>query len=138
MISHYENSSSYAGGVTSEVTREDRDEPNGDLGHCPRFHAAIELLGRRWNGVIIQRLLAGPMRFSEIRRGVPRLTDAMLSQRLRELEDAGVAVRVVADQRPVQITFALTPVGMRLAPVLAAVADWSNDWAERDDGDHAS
>ncbi|GAA0984847.1 transcriptional regulator YodB [Acrocarpospora macrocephala] len=99
------------------------------LGFCPQFHAAIELIGRRWNGVILQRLLAGPLRFSEIRKGVPRLTDAMLSQRLRELEDAGIVVREVGTDRPVQVVYALTDVGRRLSPVLDAVAEWSNEWA---------
>jgi DNA-binding HxlR family transcriptional regulator len=103
------------------------------MAHCTRFHAAIELIGRRWNGVILQQLLAGPLRFSEIRRGVPNLTDAMLAQRLRELEDADVVERVVTDDRPVQVSYRLTPVGERLAPVLEAVAQWGHDWAaERD------
>lgn len=106
------------------------DEEDFPLGVCPRYHAAIELIGRRWNGVILQRLLQGPLRFSEIRNGIPRLTDAMLSQRLRELEDAGVVERVVIDQRPVQVTYGLTPVGARLSPILTAVAQWSNEWAE--------
>lgn len=119
------------------MTEDAFDERETALGHCPRYHAAIELIGRRWNGVILQRLLDGPLRFSEIRRGIPRLTDAMLSQRLRELEDAGVVERLVVDERPVQVTYALTPIGTRLSPVLAAVAQWSNEWAERDGGDNA-
>jgi len=123
--------------MASDVAHDAWDEPGpAVLSHCPRFHAAIELIGRRWNGVILQRLIGGPLRFSEIRRGVPRLTDAMLSQRLRELEDAGVVERVVSDQRPVQVTYQLTPVGMRLSPVLTAVAQWSNDWAARDEDGH--
>lgn len=105
------------------------------LGHCTRFHAAIELIGRRWNGVILQRLLGGPLRFSEIRRSVPNLTDAMLSQRLRELEDADVVERVVADERPVQVSYQLTPIGERLAPVLEAVAQWGHEWAAERDAD---
>lgn len=59
----------------------------------------------------------------------------MILQRLRELEDAGVVERHVVDERPVQVRYALTQMGQRLAPVLLAVADWSNDWAARDDGD---
>ena len=113
-------------------------EVDGALGPCPRFHAAIELIGRRWNGVILQRLLDGPLRFSEVRRGVPGLTDAMLSQRLRELEDAGIVERTVGDQRPVLVTYGLTPVGHRLSPVLTAVAQWSLEWAERSEDDPES
>ena len=95
---------------------------------CRSYHAAIELLGRRWNGVILQQLLGGASRFSEIRRDIPKLTDAMLSQRLRELEDAGIVERAVSGDRPVQVTYGLTAIGDRLAPVLEAVANWSDEW----------
>lgn len=121
--------------MPSRATQDASEALSSGLGHCPRFHAAIELIGRRWNGVILQRLLGGPLRFSEIKRGIPRLTDAMLSQRLRELEDEGVVERQVVHERPVQISYSLTAVGQRLTPVLVAVADWSNDWAERGDGE---
>jgi DNA-binding HxlR family transcriptional regulator len=117
--------------MASPVDQDELEAAGTTVQHCPNFHAAIELIGRRWNGVILQRLLSGPLRFSEIPRGIPRLTDAMLSQRLRELEDAGVVERSVAGERPVQVTYALTPVGTRLAPVLLAVAEWSNEWAQQ-------
>lgn len=104
------------------------------LSGCRSYHAAIELIGRRWNGLILERLLQGPARFSDIRRDIPNLTDAMLSQRLRELESEGLVERSVSDGRPVQVTYGLTAVGKRLAPVLRAVADWSDEWAGRDNG----
>lgn len=115
--------------MTTQGASGDLHDGEHTLAQCPRFHAAIELIGRRWNGVILQRLLDGPLRFSEIRRGIPRLTDAMLSQRLRELEDAGIVERAVVDQRPVQVSYGLTPIGSRLGPVFSAVAEWSHEWA---------
>ncbi|MBF0687510.1 MAG: helix-turn-helix transcriptional regulator [Cellulomonas sp.] len=117
--------------MANEARAGEVEERDVAFGHCRSYHAAIELIGRRWNGVILQRLLGGPLRFSEIRRDIPRLTDAMLSQRLRELEDAGIVERAVTDDRPVQITYGLTPVGQRLSPVLNAVAEWSDEWARR-------
>lgn len=115
--------------MSSEHESRSTDEVATALSHCPRYHAAIELIGRRWNGVILQQLLNGPSRFSEIRRGIPRLTDAMLSQRLRELEDAGIVKRRVTDDRPIQTTYQLTAVGEHLSPILEAIAEWSNEWS---------
>ena len=96
---------------------------------CPAFHAAIELIGKRWNGVVLQALLGGCQRFSEIRAEIPEITDAMLSQRLRDLEDAGLVRRQVIEARPVEIRYGLTEVGRRLAPVIDAIAEWGADWA---------
>ncbi|MDX6257428.1 MAG: hypothetical protein QOJ11_3762 [Frankiales bacterium] len=101
---------------------------------CPDFHAAIELIGRRWNGVILQQLLAGPLRFGELRELIPGITDAMLSQRLRELEAAALVGRTVTLGRPVEIRYLLTDIASRLAPVLDAVAAWSAEWAAETSG----
>ncbi|MEC3951993.1 helix-turn-helix domain-containing protein [Nocardia sp. CDC153] len=95
----------------------------------PDFHTAIELIGKRWTGVILQHLLAGPARFNELRDRIPRITDAMLSQRLKELEQAEVVERQITVARPVEIRYALTPVGTKLEPVLDAVRTWSKEWA---------
>ena len=104
----------------------------GRLGACPNFHAAVELIGRKWNGVILLQLLGGPLRFLELRERIPRVTDAMLSQRLKELEAAAIVERVVTTAtRPVEVRYLLTPIGDRLAPVLDAVSAWGNDWAKQ-------
>ncbi|WP_293781634.1 helix-turn-helix domain-containing protein [uncultured Aeromicrobium sp.] len=97
---------------------------------CSDFHAAIELIGKRWNGLVLQALLGGCQRFSEIRGQIPEITDAMLSQRLRDLEEAGVVVRQVREARPVEIRYGLTDVGRRLAPVIEAIIAWSSQWAD--------
>ncbi len=96
---------------------------------CHDFHAAIELIGRRWNGVILQQLLHGALRFSELRDRIPGITDAMLTQRLKELEGADLVERSVRADRPVQVRYTATAIGLRLAPVLGAVASWGADWA---------
>lgn len=96
---------------------------------CPLFHAAIELLGCRWNGRILQVLIGGRRRFSELRKAIPDVTDAMLSRRLKDLESAGIVVRDVRSARPIEVHYELTDVGEHLLPVLDAIADWSNLWA---------
>ncbi|MDI3299296.1 MAG: helix-turn-helix domain-containing protein [Bacillota bacterium] len=96
---------------------------------CPRFRRAAVLLGRRWTAEIIARLLAGPHRFREIRRGVPGLSDRLLSQRLKELEEEGLVVRRVdASARPVQVAYALTDRGRQLVGAVDALHQWAHDW----------
>lgn len=88
------------------------------------------MIGRRWNGVILQQLLGGGRRYRSLLETIPRITDAMLTTRLRELETAGLIVRDLSTTtRQVQVTYSLTPVGYRLAPILEAVAVWSEYWA---------
>jgi DNA-binding HxlR family transcriptional regulator len=55
------------------------------MGYCPSYHHAAELVGRRWNGVIIRALLLGATRFGEIAEQIPEMSDKMLANRLREL-----------------------------------------------------
>ena len=102
---------------------------------CSDFHAAVELIGRRWNGVILQRLFDGPHRFGELRDRIPRITDAMLSQRLKEFEAAGIVDRVVTVGRPVEIRYRLTDIGEQLAPVFDAVLSWGAVWSARQAAD---
>lgn len=101
-------------------------------GYCPVFHRAVELIGRRWNGPIIRELLDGAERFSEIRSGVPGLTDRLLAQRLRELECEGVVERKEATA-PAVPRYTLTAKGRSLGPVIDSIAQWAVAWADLPD-----
>ncbi|MEI2651546.1 MAG: helix-turn-helix domain-containing protein [Microthrixaceae bacterium] len=68
--------------------------------YCPVFQDAVELIGRRWTGAIVRTLLAGSTRFGEILARIPGLSDRLLSERLRELEAAGVVKRTVFPESP--------------------------------------
>ena len=65
-----------------------------ELAFCPYFHEAVELIGKRWTGVILRELMHGSVRFSDLRAAVPGLSDRLLSERLKELEAAGVQVHL--------------------------------------------
>jgi DNA-binding HxlR family transcriptional regulator len=114
---------------------EAKPEEPGPANEPPDFHTAIELIGRRWTGVVLDQLRSGALRFTELRERIPRITDAMLSQRLKELELAGVVERVVTVARPVEVRYTLTGIGSRLGPVLDAVKAWSADWAAHQAGE---
>jgi DNA-binding HxlR family transcriptional regulator len=108
---------------------------------CVRFHTAIELLGARWTGAVLRALFTGSHRFADIKAAVPNLSDTMLSQRLRELEAAGILERQVMATSPVRVEYELTQMGKEVEPVLDAVIAWSHHWiplAVGDEDDSAS
>ncbi|MEO7001986.1 MAG: helix-turn-helix domain-containing protein [Ktedonobacterales bacterium] len=97
---------------------------------CASYRHAVELVGRRWSGVIIQALLGGVKRFGELRDSVPDLSDRMLSERLKELEAEGIVARIVIPEMPVRIEYHLTDKGRDLVSVVEAVTSWANRWLE--------
>src|SRR5438128_7160000 len=95
---------------------------------CARFHAAVELVGRRWTGAVIQLLLHGRMRYAELRGAIPDISDRMLSERLRELENEGIVARIVIPETPVRVEYALTEKGRALERALAEIGKWAERW----------
>ncbi len=98
--------------------------------YCPVFQEGMELIGRRWTGSIVRSLLAGSTRFGEILARIPGLSDRLLSERLRELEAAGIVTRTVYPDVPVRIEYALTDKGRELEGIVAAISDWADKWGE--------
>lgn len=89
---------------------------------CPMAMAA-EVLGTRWTLVVLGEMLSGSTRFNDIRRGVPKMSPALLSKRLRELEQAGVIVRTAGE-------YLLTDSGRELAPIVQAMGRWALRWVD--------
>src|SRR6201991_4926450 len=97
---------------------------------CPQFHEAIELIGKRWTGAIVCALTERPMRFGELGKAVPGLSDRLLSQRLRELEDEGLVEREVEAGTPVRVTYSLTATGEDLGPAITELKAWAKRWKQ--------
>jgi DNA-binding HxlR family transcriptional regulator len=97
---------------------------------CTRYHRAVELIGRRWAGAIIQALLAGPARFASSRDAIPEISDRMLSERLKELETEGIVTRHVHPDAPIRVEYELTDKGRDLQGALAAIGAWAERWLE--------
>jgi DNA-binding HxlR family transcriptional regulator len=95
---------------------------------CPHFHHAIELIGRRWTGVVLRTMLHGATRFSDIAAAVPKLSDKMLAERLKELEAEGMITRHVLPVMPVRVEYALTDKGRALNKVVEALGEWADRW----------
>jgi DNA-binding HxlR family transcriptional regulator len=97
---------------------------------CPRFHKAVELIGRRWTGAVLQMLMDGPHRYSDLRCAVPDISDRMLTERLKELEAEGIVLRTVSTDTPVKVEYRLTEKGRALQAPLAAIGAWATEWVE--------
>ena len=108
--------------MTAEMSREHVEA------FCPRFHHAVELIGRRWSGAILRAMISGATRFSEIAATVPGLSDRLLSERLKELEAEDVVVRIVHPETPVRIEYQLTEKGRALTPVIDSISLWAETW----------
>ena len=97
---------------------------------CAHFQRAAELLGKRWTPQIVRALLADHARFSDLRLAIPSISDALLSDRLKELEAAGILTRTVTPATPVRIDYELTARGRDLSGVIEELAEWAERWAD--------
>jgi DNA-binding HxlR family transcriptional regulator len=96
---------------------------------CPVAMAA-EILGARWTLLLLRELLAGSTRFNDLRRGVPRMSPALLSKRLKGLEAAEIVTRCRASGGPDSFEYQLTDAGRDLQKVIEAVGIWGQRWVE--------
>jgi DNA-binding HxlR family transcriptional regulator len=90
---------------------------------CPHYHGAVELIGRRWAGAILYALTGGPLHFAELKEAVPGMSD-----RLKELEEAGLVRRDVQPGNRVRVSYELTRKGHSLEPVIGELREWARHW----------
>lgn len=95
---------------------------------CP-VAMASEVLGTRWTILVVRELLCGSTRFNELRRGMPRMSPALLSKRLGELEEQGVIERRI-DKESGSPSYHLTEAGEELRPVIMSMGSWGHRWLE--------
>jgi DNA-binding HxlR family transcriptional regulator len=97
-----------------------------DTERCP-VDQAIELVGGKWKSLILWRLSAGTLRFGQLQRAIPQVTQRMLTLQLRELESAGLVQRTVYPDVPPKVEYALTGLGRSVVPVLESLGRWVQD-----------
>ena len=88
---------------------------------------AFELLGKRWNAVVLGTLSGGPAGFRELSRAIGGISDSVLSARLGDLCRAGIVVRTVDEGPPVSVSYALTEHGRALIPALDQISVWAQE-----------
>jgi DNA-binding HxlR family transcriptional regulator len=104
-------------------------QPLVDAEACVRADAALvrafDLLGRRWTGVVLGTLSGGPAGFRAMSRAVDGISDSVLSDRLSELCNVGLATRTVDDGPPISVAYELTDAGRALLPALEQITRWA-------------
>jgi len=105
-----------------------QDESTVDFELCPRFEQTFSFLGKKWNGLIIDVLLQeGPQRFRDLARKIPRCSDRVLVERLKELESNGIILRQTFPDNAL-IEYELTQKGQEFKDIMTAVHAWSDKW----------
>ena len=94
---------------------------------CPVAMAA-EVLCTRWTLIVLRELACGSTRFNELRRGMPRMSPALLSKRLKELEASGIVTRTKAARGPDLYEYRLTAAGRELIPIVMTIGQWGHKW----------
>jgi len=97
---------------------------------CP-VETTLEAIGGRWKVLVIHHLLEGTKRFGELTRLLNGISARTLTRQLRELADSGVIDRYVHQQIPPKVDYSLTPLGLKLAPILYAMHDWGEEVEKR-------
>ncbi|RSM61491.1 transcriptional regulator [Amycolatopsis sp. WAC 01376] len=93
--------------------------------------AAIAVVGGKWKGLILFALQDGPLRFGELRRAVPGISERVLILQLREMETTGLLHREVYHQVPPKVEYSLTAFGDSLNTAMAALGEWGEEHQER-------
>lgn len=100
--------------------------------NCP-VEATIQLIGGKYKAIILWHLMNQTLRYSELHRKMPKATDKMLAQQLRELERDGLISRTVYPVVPPKTEYSLTELGKSLTPILDAMCNWGTDYLESKD-----
>jgi DNA-binding HxlR family transcriptional regulator len=95
-----------------------------DVEHCG-VKMALKLISGKWTPIIYYHLMAGPLRFTELWREIPRVSKKVLLTQVRQLEAAGLLMRTVQNNFPPEVTYQLTPKGAALAPILQSLDQWA-------------
>ncbi|SDI45876.1 winged helix-turn-helix transcriptional regulator [Natribacillus halophilus] len=104
---------------------------NIDPDQC-QVEEALEIVVGKWKPIILLHLLKnGTMRFNELKRSVPNITQKMLTKHLRELEDEDIIARIVYPQVPPKVEYSITEYGRSLQPILEAMHEWGTKHQNR-------
>ncbi|NIK69151.1 MULTISPECIES: winged helix-turn-helix transcriptional regulator [unclassified Paenibacillus] len=100
--------------------------------------ATLEVIGGKWKCVILCHLTHGKKRTSDFKRLMPSITQKMLTQQLRELEEDGIVNRIVYNQVPPKVEYELTPYGDSLRPILDSLCNWGEQHIIKEYGSKAA
>ena len=89
----------------------------------------LDLIGGKWKALILWHLGENTLRFSELKKTLPQITQKMLTQQLRDLESHGLVHRFIHTQIPPKVEYSLTAAGKSLLPILSTLCQWGLNYA---------
>ncbi|WP_319471972.1 helix-turn-helix domain-containing protein [uncultured Trichococcus sp.] len=95
---------------------------------CPKFEKTFSILGKKWTGLIIEVLMDGDKRFKELAVQIPNVSDRVLVERLKELEDEKIVVRTENPAAAIKVMYGLSEKGKALNNVMQEIQTWSDAW----------
>ncbi|HEX5351531.1 MAG: helix-turn-helix domain-containing protein [Trichococcus sp.] len=95
---------------------------------CPKFEKTFSILGKKWTGLIIEVLMDGDKRFKELAVQIPNVSDRVLVERLKELEDEKIVVRTENPAAAIKVMYGLSEKGKALNNVMLEIQNWSDAW----------
>ena len=98
-----------------------------ELPACP-VEMTLQLIGNRWKVLIIRDLLEGTKRFGELKKSVGSITQKVLTQNLRDMEESGLLIRKVYAEVPPRVDYTLTETGYSLKPILDSMVEWGTSY----------
>ncbi|MFD5144371.1 winged helix-turn-helix transcriptional regulator [Streptomyces sp. NPDC058401] len=124
--------------MADKAEQAEKAKQHQDTGACSRVSDGITqvfgLLGKRWTGVILASLMAGPVHFADLRRSIAGISERMLSDRLVELGAAGLVLREVDEGPPLRVAYRLTERGAALKPALTELGQWAEKCLIKEEG----
>ena len=101
-----------------------------ELPECP-VATTVQLIGNKWKILIIRDLLSGPKRFTEIKNSIPGISQKVLTDNLRALEEDGLINREVFAEVPPRVVYSLSEIGESLRPIIFAMAKWGSEYKNK-------
>src|ERR1700749_3588664 len=101
-----------------------------EIFHCP-MDVTMKYVGGKWKTVVLWYLKNKTLRFGELKKQIPDITEKMLSIQLKNLEEDGLIKREVFAEVPLRVEYSLTPFGESLIPVLNAISKWGRNLGEK-------
>ncbi len=100
-----------------------------ELPECP-VATLVELIGNKWKLLIIRNLLSSTLRFGQLKKGLPGISQKVLTDNLRALENDGLVIRTVYPEVPPRVEYSLTELGNSLRPLFQSMEAWGNHYKE--------
>ena len=101
-----------------------------ELPACP-VATTVQLIGSKWKLLILRNLMARPWRFNELRRDLEGISQKVLTDSLRALEEDEIITRTVYPEVPPRVEYALSPLGESMRPILDAMEEWGTNYKKR-------